>query len=197
MKLHEYYKYNENNSPEVWNTDLDCYPLSGLSIIPDIVKLNPNRILDVGCGYNEFKKYFENLEGIDLTNSSADWVGDMLEYPADDNTYDVILALGSVNFIDKETVYKQMSWIADKLKAGGTIFMRVNPSHAPSLAIADQFYLWTIEDIHKVGEENKLQIADNAVLFENRIESDRIRSGNDSDNFSNLRLYWRYIKDEV
>ena len=193
MTLTEYYKYNKSNLPELWNTDLNCYPLSGLAIIPDIMALKPNRILDVGCGYNEFKKYFSNLEGIDLANINADWVGDILDYPALDNTYDVILALGSINFIDKQTVHKQMSWIADKLKVGGSIFMRVNPSYPPSSAISDKFYTWTIEDIHQVAIQNNLQILNNSVMFESRIESDLIRTGN-NDNFSNLRLYWRYTK---
>jgi cyclopropane fatty-acyl-phospholipid synthase-like methyltransferase len=196
MELVDYYKYNDNNSPELWNTDLNCYPLSGLAIVSDIMTLKPARILDVGCGYNEFKKYFTNLEGIDLANSKADWLGDILDYPAADNTYDVILALGSVNFIDKETVHKHMSWISNKLKVGGTIFMRVNPSYPPSSAISDKFYIWTIEDIYQVAVQNNLQILNNSVMFENRIESDLIRSGN-NDNFSNLRLYWRYVKNEV
>jgi cyclopropane fatty-acyl-phospholipid synthase-like methyltransferase len=191
MKLEDYFKYNENNSPELWNTDLSCYPLSGLNLIPQITNLNPHKILDVGCGYNEFKKYFWNLEGVDLANANADWVGDILDYPANDNTYDVILALGSVNFIDQQTVYKQMKWIANKLKVGGTIFMRVNPSNPPSSTILNQFYAWSIEDIYKVGEENNLQIVDNSIHFENRIKSDLIRGGN---NFSNLRLYWKYTK---
>jgi len=191
MILQEYFKFNENNLPEIWNTDLNCYPISGFALVPEIANLNPNKILDVGCGYNEFKTHFPNLEGIDLANTNADWVGDILDYPAEDNTYDVILALGSINFIDKQTVYKQMTWIANKLKVGGTIFIRVNPSNPPSSAITNQFYAWTIEDIYKVAEENNLQIVNNSIQFENRIKSEFIRGGDD---FSNLRLYWKYTK---
>ena len=38
-------------------------------------------IIDVGCGYNQYKQFNPNkLIGIDIANPKADWNGDILEY---------------------------------------------------------------------------------------------------------------------
>jgi cyclopropane fatty-acyl-phospholipid synthase-like methyltransferase len=193
MNIIDYFKSNPENLPELWNTDLSCYPISGINLVEDI-KLHPkDKILDVGCGYNEFKSYFPQIEGVDLANENADWVGDILDYSASNNSYDIILALGSINFISKQLVYEQMSWISSKLKPNGVIYMRVNPSFSPSSQIKDQFYSWTLEDIYQVALDNNLSIVDDSIKIEHRIPSEYIRKGND-DKLSNVRLFWKYKK---
>jgi cyclopropane fatty-acyl-phospholipid synthase-like methyltransferase len=193
MRIEEYFQKNIDNDLNLWNTDLNCYPISGINLVEDI-KLHPNdKILDVGCGYNEFKSYFPQIEGVDLSNENADWVGDILDYPASDNSYDIILALGSINFISKQLVYEQMSWISSKLKPNGIIYMRANPSFSPSSQIKDQFYSWTLEDIYQVSLDNNLSIVDDSIKIEHRIPSEYIRKGND-DKLSIVRLFWKYKK---
>lgn len=196
MKLNktitEYFSNNPNNDPDLWHTDLNCYHISGFAILPDIVKLKPNKIIDIGCGYNEFKQYFPTqLIGVDITNTNADYVMDILDYPCEDNSVDVILALGSINFGSHELVEKQVEWISKKLRPGGHAFIRVNPAEAPDDSITEKFYTWKLEDIYDFSVKFNLEIYENTLKMEDRIPSPLIRGGS---GFANVKLYWRYVK---
>jgi len=189
--LIEYFKNNPTNDLEYWNTDLNCYHISGFAILPDILKLNPQKILDLGCGYNEFKRYIPNLIGIDFANENADIVDDFMNYECEDNSIDVMLALGSINFGNHELVDKQMEWMTKKLRRGGKMFIRVNPAEAPDDSIGKQFYIWTIKDIYDFSVKYNLEVEDNNIKLEDRIPSELIRGGS---GFANCKLYWKYIK---
>ena len=190
-QLVEYFKPNPTNDQDFWNTDLNCYHISGFAILPDIFALNPETILDLGCGYNEFKKYFPHLIGIDLANDHADVVSDFLDYECEDESVDVMLALGSINFGTQELVEKQIAWMTRKLKKGGTMFIRVNPAQAPDESIQEKFYIWTVEDIYNFSVKYNLKIKDNTLKLEDRIPSEYIRGG---PGFANCKLYWQYVK---
>jgi SAM-dependent methyltransferase len=189
--LVDYFKDNPTNDLDYWNTDLNCYHLSGFAILPDIMKLNPKTILDLGCGYNEFKRYFPQLVGIDFANSCADVVDDFLNYDCPDNSQDVILALGSINFVDLETVTQNVDYIHRKLKPGGTAFIRVNPAQAPDDSITEKFYAWSIEDIYNFTTKYNFTIKDNIIRYEDRLPSEKLRG---AEGFPNIKLYWQWIK---
>ena len=55
----------------------------------EINKLNPRKVLDVGCGYNQFKGRINNLIGIDPYNNCADYQVDIFEFVDEPNSYDV------------------------------------------------------------------------------------------------------------
>jgi SAM-dependent methyltransferase len=187
----EYFKDNPENDLEYWNTDLNCYHLSGFALLPKIAALKPQTMLDLGCGYNEFKPYFPQLIGIDLSNTSADVIGDFLDYQVDDNSQDVILALGSINFLGLKTVSDQVAWIYRKLKPGGTAFIRVNPAQAPDDSITEEFYVWSIEDIYNFTTEHAWTIKDGIILYEDRLPSEKLRG---AEGFPNIKLSWQWIK---
>jgi SAM-dependent methyltransferase len=189
--LVDYFKDNPTNDLDYWNTDLNCYHLSGFAILPDIIKLNPKTLLDLGCGYNEFKRYFPQLVGIDFANSCADVVDDFLNYDCPDNSQDVILALGSINFVDLETVTQNVDYIHRKLKPGGTAFIRVNPAQAPDDSITEKFYPWSIEDIYNFTTKYNFTIRDNIIRYEDRLPSEKLRG---AEGFPNIKLYWQWIK---
>ena len=54
------------------DSSLDVYPYSGWSLVEKINAMNPDRVLDVGCGFNRFKDKINNLKGIDPYNDAAD-----------------------------------------------------------------------------------------------------------------------------
>jgi SAM-dependent methyltransferase len=155
------------------------------------MKLNPKTLLDLGCGYNEFKRYFPQLVGIDFANSCADVVDDFLNYDCPDNSQDVILALGSINFVDLETVTKQVDYIHRKLRPGGTAFIRVNPAQAPDDSITEKFYAWGMEDIYNFTTKYNFTIRDNIIHYEDRLPSEKLRG---AEGFPNIKLYWQWIK---
>jgi SAM-dependent methyltransferase len=190
--LVDYFKDNPSNDKDYWNTDLNCYHISGFAIIPDIMKLNPKTILDLGCGYNEFKRYFPQLVGVDFSNRHADVICDFVEYECPDNSQDVILALGSINFISIDIVSKQVDYIHRKLRPGGTAFIRVNPAQAPDDSIDNIFYAWSIEDIYNFTSKYNFTIKDNIIKYENRIPSAKLRG---AQGFANVKLYWEWVKE--
>lgn len=109
----------------VWKEDMS-FTHSGESLIKTINDLNPNKVLDVGCGYNFFKNKIHNLIGIDPYNSNADIMVRVEDYNPNE-TYDVILALGSINFGSKLNINNQLYKLNKLLAPGGKIFFRVNP----------------------------------------------------------------------
>ena len=52
----------------VWQPRTDVYQYTGWNIVDEINKGNPRAVLDVGCGYNQFKPRIKNLVGIDKFN---------------------------------------------------------------------------------------------------------------------------------
>ena len=55
-----------------WQNDMKKWKYSGLALIDEVNALKPRAVLDVGCGYNEFKGKIHNLIGIDPYNDKAD-----------------------------------------------------------------------------------------------------------------------------
>ena len=48
---------------EVWQPKTKQFKYSGLKLIDEINSLNPTSVLDLGCGYNEFKGKIPHLIG--------------------------------------------------------------------------------------------------------------------------------------
>jgi len=82
-------------------------------------------VLDVGCGDNLFKKH-GNVTGIDPYNFNADIMCDILDYEPD-QTYDLIICFGSINFYNIAWVDARMHKVFALLSRHGTICMKVNP----------------------------------------------------------------------
>ena len=96
--LHKYFS-------KYWQNDMKKWKYSGLSLINEVNSLKPRAVLDVGCGYNEFKGRIHNLIGIDPYNDKADFEVGTLDYKTEQK-FDIILCLGSVNFGSKEKNYR-------------------------------------------------------------------------------------------
>jgi len=134
---------------EYWQDDTE-YEFTGDYLIDKINDLNPSNVLDVGCGYNYYKDKINNLFGIDPYNTKAcSMVG--IEELGNNIQYDVIMALGSINFGPESTIDKQMRCIDNLLKADSHLFMRLNPgldhhwSEGNSTGV--DFYPWSKEKI--------------------------------------------------
>ena len=58
--IEEYVPYIDNQClnayfSKIWQPDMKKWKYSGLKLIDEVNALNPRSVLDVGCGYNEFK----------------------------------------------------------------------------------------------------------------------------------------------
>ena len=152
--LHKYFS-------KYWQNDMKKWKYSGVQLIDEVNALKPRAVLDVGCGYNEFKGRIDNLVGIDPYNDKADLQVSTLEYKTD-NKYDVILCLGSVNFGDRDKIIAEVGRCVNLLAENGTMFFRVNPGvqHDKPEAHWIEFFAWNVPFIIELAEIYNLKILD-------------------------------------
>jgi cyclopropane fatty-acyl-phospholipid synthase-like methyltransferase len=133
-----------------WTHDTS-YKYSWESLIDKVNALKPNSVLDVGCGFNYFKGKIDNLYGIDPYNDKADKMCGIEEFGVY-RKYDVIIALGSINFGDENTIDRQMRAVDTLLNSDGHLYMRLNPGlvhHWDEESDDVDFYPWTKEKIKR------------------------------------------------
>ena len=152
--LHKYFS-------KYWENDIKKWKYSGLALVDEVNSLKPRAVLDVGCGYNEFRGKIDNLIGIDPYNDQADLQVSTLEYRTNQK-FDVIMCLGSVNFGSRDKIIAEMGRCVDLLEDGGTMFFRVNPGvqHDKSEAKWIEFFAWNVPFIIELSEMFNLKILD-------------------------------------
>ena len=77
---------------EIWQPRTKKFKYSGLKLVDEINALKPRSVLDLGCGYNEFKGQIKNLIGIDPYNKNADHQMHILDYKPN-KKFDVVIVL--------------------------------------------------------------------------------------------------------
>jgi hypothetical protein len=145
-----------------WRGDTKDFSHTGHEVLSKKVKEhNPKNILDIGCGYNDYKKYFDGYEfiGIDPYNDKADLKQGIYQYWHEnkEKQFDAVLALGSINFGPYDKILQEVEWV-DKLTApGGRSYWRVNPgiphNTHPEFPLVDliEFFEWTEEFIKRIA----------------------------------------------
>ena len=142
---------------EIWKPRTGDYEHTGWELAEEINKLNPERVLDVGCGYHPFKGRINNLIGIDPYNNCADYEVDILEYRVK-HQYDVIMALGSINFNSHDEIEARFSHCVDLLKKGGKFFLRANPGIVHRTGPYVEIFPWTFEIANEFTEKYNLRL---------------------------------------
>jgi len=152
--LHKYFSM-------YWQNDMKKWKYSGVALIDEVNSLNPRAVLDVGCGYNEFKGKIHNLIGIDPYNDKADLQVSALNYKTD-KRFDVILCLGSVNFGNRDKIIAEVGRCVNLLADGGTMFFRVNPGlpHDKPESQWIEFFAWNVPFIIELAGMFNLQVLD-------------------------------------
>jgi len=148
MKQEDLNNYFSN----VWQSNISQYNYSGWSLVD---KIQSNElVLDVGCGFNEFKPRILNLIGIDPANDHADYKISIEEY-VPPHRFDVALCLGSINFGDKLNIMNQIACVVNCLKSTARIYWRCNPGladHGNEECKDIDFYPWSIDEHVKLSE---------------------------------------------
>jgi hypothetical protein len=142
----------------VWQPRTDVYQYTGWNIVDEINKLSPKAVLDVGCGYNQFKPRIKNLVGIDKFNNSADYMVDILEYNVEPQTYDAVIVFGSINFGDYDDVSARFSKVFELTAPGGKIYVRANPGQSHKNGPWIQIFPWDFEAAHRIAKENSVTL---------------------------------------
>ena len=143
---------------EIWKPRTGDYEHTGWDLADEINKLNPERVLDVGCGYHPFKGRIQNLIGIDPYNNCADYEVDILDYRVRPESHDVIIALGSINFNSKDEIQARFSHCVDLLKTGGKFFLRANPGITHRTGPYVEIFPWTFEVANEFAERYNLHL---------------------------------------
>lgn len=128
----------------VWKSELNIYKYSGLQLID---KIRPNeQVIDVGCGFNEFKQYIPNLVGIDPANPAADVITTIEDFKGNIYKFDVAFCLGSINFGTEDIILEQIRCVINLLNKRSRIYWRCNPGlhdHNNQECKDIVFYPWT------------------------------------------------------
>lgn len=143
---------------EIWKPRTGDYEHTGWELANEINKFNPEKVLDVGCGYHPFKGRIQNLIGIDPYNNCADYEVDILDYKVKHASYDVIIALGSINFNSKDEIEARFSHCVDLLKTGGKFFLRANPGIPHKSGPYVDIFPWSFEVVNEFAEKYNLKL---------------------------------------
>lgn len=148
-----------NYFSKVWQPETKKFKYSGLAIIDEVNAMNPDNVIDIGCGYNEFKGKIQNLTGIDPYNDRADISIHTLDYKSDVE-YDVAICLGSINFGSSDKILGELENVVSMVRSGGFLYFRVNPGiqHDKPAAKWINFYDWDPIFISNAAEYLKCDV---------------------------------------
>ena len=151
-------RYTHRFFAEIWKPRTGDYEHTGWSLVDEINALNPESVLDVGCGYHPFKGRIQNLVGIDPYNNCADYEVDILDYRVKPASHDVIIALGSINFNSKDDIEQRFSHCVNLLKTNGKFYLRANPGITHKTGPYVEIFPWTFEVVNEFAETYNLRL---------------------------------------
>jgi len=107
-----------------------CFSIAPLYYLDFLLEKNPNKIIDVGCGANLFKRIIPRIHGIDpaLNNPYADEVGSFdSEFSQNHkDEYESVFAINSMQFISLIDFEKRILEFINIVKPGGRGFITFN-----------------------------------------------------------------------
>ena len=151
-------RYTHRFFAEMWRPRTGEYDHSGWALVEEVNKLNPESVLDVGCGYHPFKGRIQNIVGIDPYNDAADYEVDILDYKVKPASHDVIIALGSINFNSQDEIEQRFAHCVSLLKPGGKFFLRANPGIPHKAGPYVDIFPWTFEIVNQFAETYNLRL---------------------------------------
>jgi hypothetical protein len=151
-------RYSNRFFGEIWQPRTNDYNYTGWQLVEEINKHDPKAVLDVGCGYHPFKNRIPNLIGIDPYNHAAEYQVDILEYKVKPESYDHIIALGSINFNSKEDIEDRFSHCVNLLQRGGRFYLRANPGITHKTGPYVDIFPWTFEVVNEFAEKYNLKL---------------------------------------
>lgn len=151
-------RYSNRFFGEIWKPHTEDYSYTGWKLVEEVNALKPKAVLDVGCGYNQFKDRIPNLVGIDPYNNCADYQVDILEFAAVKESFDVIMALGSINFNSKEDIELRLANCVKLLAPNGKMFFRVNPGIQHVKGPWVDVFPWSFEFAHEFAKKFNLNL---------------------------------------
>ena len=159
-----------NYFSKVWQPQTKKFKYSGLKLIDEINFLKPDNVIDLGCGYNEFKGKIKNIIGLDPYNPKADICSTILDFKTTEK-YDIALCLGSINFGSTDKIVAEVAKAVEITNPNGLLYFRVNPGHSHEAVESNwiSFYNWTPNFIINIATLLNVTILDLRNDSNNRI----------------------------
>ena len=159
-----------NYFSKVWQPQTKKFKYSGLKLIDEINFLKPDNVIDLGCGYNEFKGKIKNIIGLDPYNPKADICSTILNFKTTEK-YDIALCLGSINFGSTDKIVAEVAKAVEITNPNGLLYFRVNPGHSHEAVESNwiSFYNWTPNFIINIATLLNVTILDLRNDSNNRI----------------------------
>lgn len=151
-------RYTHRFFAEIWKPRTGDYDYTGWNLVEEVNDQNPRAVLDVGCGYHPFKGRINNLTGIDPYNNCADYEVDILEYRVKPESYDIILALGSINFNSKDEIEERFAHCVNLLAPNGKFYLRGNSGEAHKTGPYVDIFPWSFEVASEFAEKYNLKL---------------------------------------
>jgi hypothetical protein len=156
-------KLEKKFDPEQWEgyKVFHQYTHTGMNLIEEVNDLDPDLVIDAGCGHNRFKGKIKKLIGFDQEPFPfADLHMSIEQINFRPESADVVMCLGSVQFGNRDFVRNQMKKITSWVKPGGFIIMRTMNQFFKqgSYPYQEAHYIWNESDAKEIGEENNVSI---------------------------------------
>jgi hypothetical protein len=149
-------------NPTTWIGDhaFNTYKHAGINLVEEVNALNPDLVIDAGCGKNRFKGHIQNLIGFDMQQFPFVDIPlgfDEIEFRKE--SADVVLALGSIQFGNREIVERHLAKVVSWVKPGGYIVMRTQSDMRFKIPnFQETHYIWTEEDVDLFSKQFNLKV---------------------------------------
>lgn len=196
-QLRKNYEVRDDYSKKIFLSKIvEKYPINGKTMVEEINSLNPQLVVDLGCGLNQYKGLINNLVGVDVVGCREDItkdITDLKEHFAD-HTVDVILALGSINFGEADLIRQQLTEVKRLLKTGGIAYFRANQNDHDKDHKGDlRYYDWSKDLVEHWSTQLGFEILEEVTVAQgNPRIRDRIDSNFVGQQRSNVRLFWKW-----
>lgn len=163
---------------------IEQFKFAGLNLIQEINDLQPDLVIDAGCGHNRFKGHILNLIGFDRINFPfIDLQMSIEDAPFREECADVVMSLGSAHFGTKQLVETQVDKMVSWTKPGGFLIFRVNYK----LFINDPHNVrlnWSLEDLEYFTNKHQLSICQGPFM------EDRVSDANPENLVATKMVWW-------
>lgn len=121
--------------------------------------LNPKLVIDAGCANNIHKDKINNLVGFDaMPYPNADQHCSILDATFNLNSADVVIAYGSLQFLDEQFTRENLKKIINWIKPNGLLEMKVNGRYINKESPpSDGRYWWNYDAITNFSNEFNLK----------------------------------------
>ena len=196
-QLRKNYEVRDDYSKKIFLSKIvEKYPINGKTMVEEINSLNPQLVVDLGCGLNQYKGLINNLVGVDVVGCREDItkdITDLKEHFAD-HSVDVILALGSINFGEDDLIRQQLTEVKRLLKTGGVVYFRANQNDHDKDHKGDlRYYDWSQDLVEHWSTQLGFEVLGEVTVAQGNAKiRDRIDSNFVGQQRSNVRLFWKW-----